>query len=150
MVGNIYVLPALSSQLSVFSKLCIMNTLLHFLLLFQLCRSLRNIPLGGHVLGKSKVLITVGWIWCCHRRASFLVLPRASPILNPPLQTWTPMSLLRTPTKLTDRVENESDVERREKQPTRDEKGGAMLWHVTHQPMKIRDKIGIYRCLCQV
>ena len=38
------------------------------------------------------------------------------------------MSLLRTPTKLTDRVENESDVERREKQPTRDEKGGAMLW----------------------
>jgi len=30
---NFYVLPALSSQLSVFSKSCIMNTLLHFLLL---------------------------------------------------------------------------------------------------------------------
>ena len=28
------------------------------------------------------------------------------------------------------RMENESDVERREKQPTRDEKGGAMFWHV--------------------
>jgi len=53
----IYVLPALSSQLSVFSKLCIMNTLLHFfLLLFQLCRSLRNISLGGCILGKSKWL----------------------------------------------------------------------------------------------
>jgi len=32
---NFYVLPALSSQLSVFSKLCIMNTLLHFLLLMS-------------------------------------------------------------------------------------------------------------------
>jgi len=39
LLPNIYVLPSLSSQLSVFSKLCIMNTLLHFLfLLFQLCR----------------------------------------------------------------------------------------------------------------
>jgi len=36
---NFYVLPALSSQLSVFSKLCIMNTLLYFLLL--LCQSCR-------------------------------------------------------------------------------------------------------------
>jgi len=51
------------------------------------------------------------------------------------------MSLLRTPTKLTDRVENDSDVERREKQPTRDEEGCAMLWHVTNQPMKIREKL---------
>jgi len=39
----------------------------------------------------------------------------------------TPMLLLRAPTKLTDRVENESDVARREKQTMRDEKGGAML-----------------------
>ena len=61
LLPNFYVLPALSSQLSVFSKLCIMNILLHFLfLLFQLCRSLRNIPLGGRSLGKSKLIITVG------------------------------------------------------------------------------------------
>jgi len=57
---NFYVLPALSPQLSVFSKLCIMNTLLHFLLLFQLCCSLRNMSLGGRILGKSKVIIIVG------------------------------------------------------------------------------------------
>jgi len=39
LLPNFYVLPAVSSQLSVFSKLCIMNTLLHFLLLLlQLCR----------------------------------------------------------------------------------------------------------------
>jgi len=67
-----YVLPALSSQLSVFSKLCIMNTRLHFLLLlFQLCRSLRNIPLSGRILGKSKVIIAVGWVWWRHQRAPF-------------------------------------------------------------------------------
>jgi len=39
---DFYVLLALSSQLSVFLKLCIMNTLVHFLLC-QSCRSLRNI-----------------------------------------------------------------------------------------------------------
>jgi len=61
LLPKFYVLPALSSQLSVFSKLCIMNTFLHFLLLlFQLCRSLRNMPLDGHIFGKSKVIITVG------------------------------------------------------------------------------------------
>ena len=38
------------SQLSVLSKLCIMNSLLHFLLLFQFCRSLRNISLGDCIL----------------------------------------------------------------------------------------------------
>jgi len=43
---NVYVLLALSSHLSVFLKLCIMNTLLHFLLC-QSCRSLRNVSLGG-------------------------------------------------------------------------------------------------------
>jgi len=69
---NFYVLPALSSQFSVFSKLCIMNTLLHFLLLlFQLCRSLRNIPLGGRIVGKSKVIITVGWVRWRHQRGPF-------------------------------------------------------------------------------
>jgi len=53
LLPNFYVLPAMSSQLSVFSKLCIMNTLLHFLfLLFQLYCSLRNISLGGRIVGK--------------------------------------------------------------------------------------------------
>jgi len=52
---NFYVLPALSSQLSVFSKLCVVNTLLHFLLLLcQSCRSLRNVALGYHILGLTK------------------------------------------------------------------------------------------------
>jgi len=46
---------ALSSQLSVFSKLCIKNILLHFLLLLcQSCRSLRNVSLGGRILGLIK------------------------------------------------------------------------------------------------
>jgi len=50
-----FVLPALSSQLSVFSKLCIMNTLLHFLLLLcQSCRSLKNVSLCGRTLGLIK------------------------------------------------------------------------------------------------
>jgi len=58
---NFYVLSAVSYQLSVFSKLCIMNTLLHFLLLLlQLSCSLRDISLGDRILGKSKVIITVG------------------------------------------------------------------------------------------
>jgi len=49
------VLPALSSHLLVFSKLCIMNTPLHFLLLLcQSCRSLRNVCFGGHILGLIK------------------------------------------------------------------------------------------------
>ena len=62
-IANFRVLLALSSQLSVFSKLRIMNTLLHFLfLLFQLCRSLRNISLGGRILGKCNVIITVGCV----------------------------------------------------------------------------------------
>jgi len=48
LLPNFYVLPALSSQLSVFSKLCIMNTPLHFLLLLcQPCCSLRNVSFGG-------------------------------------------------------------------------------------------------------
>jgi len=59
LLPNFYVLLTFSSQLSVFSKLCITNTLLHFLL-FPLCRIPRNIHLGGRILGKSKVIITVG------------------------------------------------------------------------------------------
>jgi len=57
-------------------------TLLHFLL-FQLCRNLRNISLGGCILGKSNVLITVGWVWWRHQRAPFLVLPQAPPNPKP-------------------------------------------------------------------
>ena len=80
---NFYVLPAFSSQLSVFSKLCIMSTLLHFLLLFQLCRSLRNIPLGGRILGKSKVIITVGWVWWYHLRTPLFSLASGPPNPKP-------------------------------------------------------------------
>jgi len=47
LLPNFCEFQALSSELSAFWKLCIMNTLLHFvLLLFQLCRGLRSIPLG--------------------------------------------------------------------------------------------------------
>jgi len=61
LLPNFYVFPALPSHLLVFSKLYIMKTLLHFLLLlFQSCRSLRNESLGGRILGKSKVITTVG------------------------------------------------------------------------------------------
>jgi len=62
LLPNFYVLPAVSSQLAVFSELCIMlNTLLHFvLLLLQFCHSLRTISLGDCILGKSKVIIMVG------------------------------------------------------------------------------------------
>jgi len=41
---NLYVLPALSSQLSMFSTLCMMYSPVHFLLC-QSCRNLRNNPL---------------------------------------------------------------------------------------------------------
>ena len=62
LLPNFYELPALSSQLSVFSKLCIMNTLLHFLLLlFQLCRSLRSIPLCGPYLRQIRSAYR-GWL----------------------------------------------------------------------------------------
>jgi len=86
LLPNFYVLPALSSRLLVFSKFCIMNNLLRFLLLlFQSCLSLRNVSFGDRILGKSNVIITVGWIWWRHQRAPFLVLPRAPATLNPPL-----------------------------------------------------------------
>ena len=71
----------MSSQLSVRSKLCIMNTLLYFLLLFQFCRSLRNITLGDCILGKSNVIITVGWLRWRHQSAPLFSL--ASPPPNP-------------------------------------------------------------------
>ena len=71
------------------SKLCIMNTLLHFLLLFQFCRSLRNISLGDCILGKSNVIITVGWLWWRHQRAPLFSLASGPPTLNPPLPITT-------------------------------------------------------------
>jgi len=96
LLPNFYVLPALCSQLLVFSRLCIMNTLLHFLLLlFQLCHSLRNISLG--ISGKSKVIITVGWVWWRHQRAPFFSLASGPPTLKPPL----PTSLLSIRTRAT-------------------------------------------------
>jgi len=52
---NFYVLTALFSHLSVFSKLRIMNTLLHFLLLCQSGRSLRNVYFCGRILGLIQV-----------------------------------------------------------------------------------------------
>jgi len=61
-----------------------MNNHLHFLLLFQLCRNLRNIPLGGRILGKSKVIITVASTMTSSE-GPFLVLPRAHPTLHTPL-----------------------------------------------------------------
>ena len=69
-------------QLSVLSKLCIMNTLLHFLLLFQFCRSLRNISLRDCILGKSNVIITVGWLRWCHQRAPLFSLASGPPNPN--------------------------------------------------------------------
>jgi len=86
LLPNFYVLPALSSQLSVISKLCIMNTVLNFLLLLcQSCRSLRKISLGGRILG----LIKSNYHGCLSMMTSsevpFLVLPRALPTLNLPL-----------------------------------------------------------------
>jgi len=45
----VLLLLALSSQLSVFSKLSILNNLLHFLL-SQSCRSLRNVSLVGPLI----------------------------------------------------------------------------------------------------
>ena len=59
---NFYVLLTLSSHLSVFSKLCIMNTLLHFLLLWcQSCCSPRNNSFGGRILGLIKCTYH-GWL----------------------------------------------------------------------------------------
>ena len=76
-------LLAMSSQLSVLSKLCVMNTLLYYLLLFQFCRSLRNISLGDCILGKSNVFITVGWLRRRHQRATLFSLASVPPNPKP-------------------------------------------------------------------
>jgi len=56
LLPNFHVLPALSFHFSVLSKFCIMDTLLHFLVLCQSCRSLRNVglPISGRILGLVK------------------------------------------------------------------------------------------------
>jgi len=85
--GYLYVLPAWSSRLSVFSKLCLMNALLHFLLL--LCQSYplsQELTFVGRILG----LITCayhGWL-SMKTSSEFLVLHR-HPNLNPPLVVWS-------------------------------------------------------------
>ena len=79
-----YVLPALSFQLSVFSKLCIMNILLYFLLLCQSCRSLSNVSFGDRVLGLIKCTYH-GWLsMMTSSEGPLFVLPWAPPTLNPP------------------------------------------------------------------
>ena len=78
---NFYVFPAWSSQLSVISKLCIMNTLLHFLLLCQSCHCLRSVSSAW-----PKCLSRLGEYDDVIRGAPILVLPRAPPTLNPPLR----------------------------------------------------------------
>ena len=88
LLPNLYVLPlpALSSQLSVLSKLCIMNTLLHFLLLrYQSCRSLRNVSFGGCILGLINSACH-GWLsMMTSSHGPLFSLASALPTLNPPL-----------------------------------------------------------------
>ena len=82
---NFYVLPALSSQLSVFLKLCIMNTLLHSLLVCQSCRSLGNVSLGGRILCLIKSSHH-GWLrMMTSSKGPLFRLASAPPTLNPPL-----------------------------------------------------------------
>jgi len=62
-----------------------MNTPLHFLLLCQSCRSLRNVSYSGDVLGSIKSVYR-GWlIIMTSSEGSFSVLPWAPPTVNPPL-----------------------------------------------------------------
>jgi len=63
-----------------------MNTPLHFLLLCQSCRSLRNVSYCGRVLGLIKSAYH-GWLsmMTSSEGPPFLVLPRAPLTLNPPL-----------------------------------------------------------------
>ena len=92
---NFYVLPALSSQLSVVSKLCIMNALLHFLLLLcQSCHCLRSVSFGGRILGLIKVLITVGWVWWRHQRGLLFSFASGPPNLKPTTDQSEPVRVV--------------------------------------------------------
>jgi len=86
--GLTFVLPTVSSHLSVFSKLCIMNTLLRFLsLLCQSCRTLRNKFLGGRILGLIKSSHH-GWLsMMTSSEGPFFSLASGPPTLNPPLSS---------------------------------------------------------------
>ena len=80
--------PALSSQLSVFLKLCrpIINTLLHFLLLLcKSCCTRRNVSFGGCILGLISSVYH-GWlsIMTSSERPHFS-LAFGPPITNPTL-----------------------------------------------------------------
>ena len=84
---NFYLLLALSSQLSVFLKLCIMKILLHFLLC-QPCRGLRNISLDGpHIPFLGLIERSYhGWLsTMTSSHGPFSPLPRAPPTLCSPL-----------------------------------------------------------------
>jgi len=90
---NFYVLSALSSQLLVFSKLYIMNILVHFLLLLcQSCRSLRKVSFGGLILGLIKSAYH-GWLSIMTSSEGPLFnLASSPPILNPSLNvTFLPL-----------------------------------------------------------
>ena len=84
LLPNFCVLLALSSHLSVFSKLCIMNTPVHFLLLCQSCRSLRNVSFGGHVLGLIKSAYQ-GWLSITSSGGPLFSFASAPRTLNLPL-----------------------------------------------------------------
>jgi len=60
-------LLALSSQLPVFSNLCIMNAVLRFCYVSHAVVS-GTYPCVARI--SSKALITVGWVWWRHQRAS--------------------------------------------------------------------------------
>jgi len=84
---NFDVLLALSSQLSVLLKLCIMNTHLHFLLC-QSCCSLRNVSLGGPHIPFLGLIRRPCYSWLSMMTSSespFFSLSTGSPTLSPPL-----------------------------------------------------------------
>ena len=86
LLPNFCVLPGLSSHLSVFSKLCIMTTSLHFLLLLcQSCRSRRNVSFGDHILGMIKSAY-YGWMsMMTSSEGPLFSHVSVPPTLNPPL-----------------------------------------------------------------
>jgi len=85
-IAQLLYVASLVFPLSVFSKLCIMNTPLHFLLLLcQSCRSLRNVFFGGHILGLIKSAYH-GWLsMLTSSEGPLFSLASGPPTLNPPL-----------------------------------------------------------------
>jgi len=95
LLPNFYMLPALSSsQLSVFSRLCFMNTLLYFLLLLcQSCRSLRNVSWGGRILGLIKCAYHDRLSMMTSSEGPLFSLGSGPPTLIPPLSTVSSTTL---------------------------------------------------------